>query len=98
VGKATFTPVEYSLPMEITESEYPFILLTGRDSPHAHTGTMARRLKTLSTIVPEAYAEINPVDAAASDLKNGEKVNIASRRGVTLLKAYIMDRGSKRGF
>ncbi|MBN2060089.1 MAG: molybdopterin-dependent oxidoreductase [Deltaproteobacteria bacterium] len=95
IGRALFMPVEHRLPMENPDADYPFMLLTGRDSHHAHTGTMTRRSKTLSSIVPEAYVEINPLDAAAADVKNGEDLKITSRRGEVILHAYITDRVSK---
>lgn len=95
IGRATFMPVEYRLPMETPDTDYPFILLRGRDSHHAHTGTTTRRSKTLSSIAPEAYVEINPLDAGEAGVKNGEKVNLASRRGEITLKAYITDRVGK---
>lgn len=90
-GKGIFMPVEHRLPDEASETDYPFILLTGRDSHHAHTRTMTGRSETLSSIVPEGYVEINPHDAGLLDVKNGEKVKISSRRGEVTLKAYITD-------
>lgn len=95
IGRATFMPVEHRLPAETPDTDYPFILLTGRDSHHAHTGTMTRRSKTLSSIVPEAYVEINPLDAGAADVKDGEEVKLTSRRGEIHLKAYITNRVHK---
>lgn len=94
-GRAIFMPVEHRSPEESPETHYPFILLTGRDSHHAHTGTMTRRSETLASIVPEGYVEINPDDASAADVRNGERVKIASPRGEVTLKAHITDRVSK---
>src|SRR6185295_5273948 len=42
-GKATFTPVEYCDPGELPDAEYPFVMNTGRQLYHWHTGTMTRR-------------------------------------------------------
>lgn len=94
-GRAAFMPMDYKPPMESPDQEYPFILLTGRDSHHAHTGTMTRRSKTLSSIAPGGYVEINPYDAGAADVKHGEEVKIASPRGEVALKVLITDRVNK---
>src|SRR5438477_157779 len=42
-GKAIFVPVEYGPPVELPDDAYPFVMNTGRQLYHWHTGTMTRR-------------------------------------------------------
>ena len=44
-GRARFVPVEFLPPDELPSDEYPFILNTGRQMYHWHTGTMTRRVR-----------------------------------------------------
>jgi formate dehydrogenase alpha subunit len=88
-GKALFAKVPQVLSDELPDKEYPFVLTTGRELFHYHTGTMTRRSAGLNTVAPEAYIEINPVDADGLGIKNGEKLTVTSRRGTIDLKARV---------
>jgi formate dehydrogenase alpha subunit len=90
-GEGVFFPIEYQPPAEVTDSEYPFILTTGRVYEHYHTGTMTRKGTALNRLYPEALAEINTEDAKALDVENGDYVNIVSRRGSLRVKARVCD-------
>lgn len=95
-GKGVFFPIEYRPPAELPDAEYPFVLTTGRVYEHYHTGTMTRKGTALNRLYPEALAEINVEDAKALNLKDGDYVNIVSRRGSLRIKAMvsnITDRG-----
>ena len=83
----------YEPAAESPDSEYPFWLNTGRVLEHWHTGSMTRRIPILHQAVPESYVEINPDDAAALGITNGEGVKISSRRGSLVMKARINGRG-----
>jgi nitrate reductase NapA len=76
-------------PAEPVDKEYPYILSTGRVLEHWHTGTMTMRAPELKRAYPEAYIEINPVDAKKLGLRNRDLVRITSRRGEALIKARI---------
>lgn len=91
-GLGKFNPVEWKPPAEEVDADYPFILSTGRIMFHWHTGTMTRRSEKLHQEVPEAYAEINPADAALLDIGQGDKMRLVSRRGEIELKARITPR------
>src|SRR6266516_6474616 len=62
-GKATFVPVQYTDPAELPDDEYPFVMNTGRQLYHWHTGTMTRRASGLDAREPTAIVEIHPEDA-----------------------------------
>src|SRR5437870_5048111 len=71
-GKASFVPVEYGPPVELPDDAYPFVMNTGRQLYHWHTGTMTRRATGLDQREPTAIMEINPADAAALGLEDGD--------------------------
>ena len=60
--------------------EYPFILNTGRTVEHWHTRTKTGAVAMLHNMTPNAWLEMNPVDAEALRLRAHDKVTIISRR------------------
>jgi anaerobic selenocysteine-containing dehydrogenase len=63
-------------------SRYPLLLNTGRTVEHWHTRTKTGRVDLLERLAPEAWVEVNPADAARLGLASGQRVRLASRRGV----------------
>lgn len=90
-GKGKFNPVEARDPAEQPDEEYPLTLTTGRVLYHYHSGTMTRRSGPLHWREPRSYAEINAEDASALGLKDGDDVEIHSRRGAVRTIAKISD-------
>ncbi len=78
-------------PAEITDDQFPFILLTGRGtSAQWHTQTRTAKSAVLRQLYPEAvYIEVNPRDAEAAHLKSGENIRISSRRGAIQARVMI---------
>jgi predicted molibdopterin-dependent oxidoreductase YjgC len=95
-GKATFNAVDYAPPAELPDTEYPFVMNTGRQLYHWHTGTMTRRSKGLDAREPLATVEINPDDAAEMGVKDGDLLRITSRRNSMLISARVSDRVARR--
>ena len=91
-GKGRFHPVEYRDPDEYPDEEYPLILTTGRVLYHFHSRTMTGRVKGLQELSPEAYVEVNPVDAERYGIENGAKVRVSSRRGSIEVVAWVTAR------
>ena len=94
-GKGKFHPTEHLDPRELPDSDYPFILTTGRVIYHWHGAEMTRRSKGLLEVYPEALVEINPEDAITLGLNGRNIVRVSSRRGVMVAKAVVTDRVSK---
>ncbi|MBI4421748.1 MAG: molybdopterin-dependent oxidoreductase, partial [Gemmatimonadetes bacterium] len=86
-GKATFHPVTYCDPGELPDSEYPFVMNTGRQLYHWHTGTMTRRSQGLDAREPTAIAEIHPTDALELGIADGDLVRLTSRRNSMVISA-----------
>ena len=91
-GKGIFVPVEYLPPAELPDAEYPFIMNTGRQMYHWHTGTMSRRSRGLDSREPVPIVELNPGDAARMGIRDGDTVRVTSRRGSMLIGTRISDR------
>ncbi len=90
-GKGRFTPLEYKPPMELPDNEYPLILTSERSLYQFHTGTMTRKVKGLNIIHGEELVEINPGDASALGIADGEMVKVTSRRGEVVAKAKVTE-------
>ncbi|HUU07782.1 MAG TPA: formate dehydrogenase subunit alpha [Thermoplasmata archaeon] len=91
IGKGVFAIVEHTPPMEETDENFPFILTTGRNLFHFHTGSMTRRSVKLQRESPEPYVEINSADANQLDVLEGQSVRVSSRRGSITLAARVTD-------
>ncbi len=88
-GLGRFTAVEWQPPAEEPDREYPLLFTTGRVLYHYHTGTLTRRSKGLNTLYPEPVVELNPQDAKALDIRDGDRVRVASRRGEVFARAQV---------
>lgn len=94
-GKGYFTPIEYIPPAELPDTQYPYILSTGRLLQHFHTGTLTRRVEALNSLVPECLIEINFHDAKNLNIRDGDLVKVSSRRGEIIARAIISERSPK---
>ncbi|HEY6484709.1 MAG TPA: formate dehydrogenase subunit alpha [Steroidobacteraceae bacterium] len=95
-GKARFVPADVIPANERPDTDYPMVLITGRQLEHWHTGSMTRRSGVLDAIEPDPVASLHPLDMAALGAKPGDVVTIASRRGKVSLYARA-DEASPRG-
>jgi formate dehydrogenase major subunit len=91
-GKGKFHAVAYRAPAEEPDSQYPYILTTGRVMSQWHTGTMTRRSPALDNEFPEAFVEVNTGDANRLGIEDGDWVEVTSRRGKIRIKALVSDK------
>lgn len=91
-GKGLFSAVEHIPPHELPDTEYPWILNTGRVLYHWHGGEMTRRSEGLLSVYNESLIEINPEDAARISLSPGGNVRVSSRRGCVEAKSWVTNR------
>jgi len=90
-GKGRFLPLSYKPPAELRDKDHPLVLTTVRSLFHYHTGTMTRKVEGLNALHPEELVEINPKDASALDVSDGEIVKVQSRRGEVVVKAKVTE-------
>ena len=95
-GRGRFVPADIIPANERPDAEYPFILLTGRQLEHWHTGSMTRRASVLDAIEPQAVVSVHPLDLDALGARGGDVITVASRRGEIALAARADD-GITRG-
>jgi formate dehydrogenase alpha subunit len=87
-GKGNFVPLKYRPPVEMTDAEYPLMLMTGRRLYHYHA-TMTRKAGILNTLMSEEELQINPADAASRGINQGDMVHVTSRQGEVKVRAKI---------
>ncbi len=95
-GKARFVPADIIPANERPDAEYPFVLITGRQLEHWHTGSMTRRASVLDAIEPQAVASLHPLDLDELGMVPGDMVTVASRRGEIALAARADDGTPRR--
>ena len=81
-GRGKLVPADLVPPDEEPDDAYPFILTTGRQLEHWHTGQMTRRATVLDALEPEAMCEMSPNDVHRLGLKPGDMVRLETRRGM----------------
>lgn len=79
-GRARLHSVPCDPFLEQPDSEFSFILNTGRTVEHWHTRTKTSQVPMLESMVPNAWLEMNPADAARLELRSHDRVTITSRR------------------
>jgi formate dehydrogenase major subunit len=84
-GRVKLVPVDVIPANEQPDDEYPFVLITGRQLEHWHTGSMTRRASVLDALEPSATASMCGADMARMGFKPGQRIRVASRRGVVEL-------------
>ncbi|HET8830605.1 MAG TPA: formate dehydrogenase subunit alpha [Casimicrobiaceae bacterium] len=90
-GRAQLVPAQIIPAAEKPDNAYPFVLITGRQLEHWHTGSMTRRSRSLDAIEPFPVASMNSADLRALGVAPGETITIASRRGSVSLYARADD-------
>jgi sulfite reductase (NADPH) flavoprotein alpha-component len=91
-GRAVFFARPHLLPEEMPDAAYPFLLNTGRLAHQWHTMTKTGKIAKLNKLNPGPFVEIHPEDAARLGICDGDRLEIASRRGRALLPAVVTDR------
>ena len=95
-GRGRFMPADLIPANERPDRQYPFVLITGRQLEHWHTGSMTRRASVLDAIEPFAVGSVHPLDLDALGAIGGDVITVASRRGEIALTARSDD-GVPRG-
>ncbi len=95
-GRVKLVPADIIPANERPDADYPFVLITGRQLEHWHTGSMTRRSGVLDAIEPLATASMNGADINRLGLQPGDVVTVASRRGEVAIHLR-RDDGTPRG-
>ncbi|MFE7755624.1 molybdopterin-dependent oxidoreductase [Streptomyces sp. NPDC057429] len=91
-GRAVFFARPHLPPAEMPDDDFPYVLNTGRLQHQWHTLTKTGKVAKLNKLNPGPFVEINPRDAQALGIGEGDAVEVASRRGRAVLPAVVTDR------
>ena len=86
-GFAKLVSARLQPPAETPDHEYPFILTTGRQLEHWHTGAMTRRATVLDALEPTAVASLSRGTFVKLGIKPGDMVRVTTRRGTVELNS-----------
>lgn len=87
--KAVIHPVPDALTSEKPDSDFPFVLTTGRIRDQWHTMSRTGKVNKLKQHTPQAFVEINPDDAHRLQIAEDDIVVVQSRRGEVRVKAKL---------
>jgi anaerobic selenocysteine-containing dehydrogenase len=73
------------------DEEYRLWLTTGRVVYHFHTRTKTGRSKELHQAAPDGFVQISTEDATKYGIKNGDFIEVESRRGRVIVPARVGD-------
>ncbi|MGV9269135.1 molybdopterin-dependent oxidoreductase [Kitasatospora sp. NPDC003701] len=91
-GRAGFFGRPHLPAAELPDDDHPFVLNTGRLPHQWHTLTRTGRIARLNRLDPGPFVELHPEDAAALGAEDGDRIEVASRRGRAVLPAVVTDR------
>ena len=80
-GRVHLVPADIIPANERPDADFPFVLITGRQLEHWHTGSMTRRATVLDAIEPMATATLCGADLLTLGLEPGDLITVQSRRG-----------------
>jgi len=86
-GFAKLVATKLQPPDEVPDEDYPFILTTGRQLEHWHTGAMTRRATTLDALEPSAIAAVSRGTIAKLGIRPGDMIRVSTRRGTVELNS-----------
>jgi formate dehydrogenase major subunit len=86
-GFAKLVATKLQPPDEVPDEDYPFILSTGRQLEHWHTGSMTRRATVLDALEPSAIAQLSRGTIEKLGIRPGDMVRVTTRRGTVELAA-----------
>ena len=95
-GRVHLVPADIIPANERPDAAFPFVLITGRQLEHWHTGSMTRRAAVLDALEPMATASMCGDDLQAMGLQPGDVITVESRRGKVAIHVR-RDDGTPKG-
>jgi formate dehydrogenase major subunit len=91
-GRGAFAPVDFTPPSDDAATPTrarPFVLDTGRHLWNFHTNTMTGASEGLAELNATGYVELNPSDADALGICDGDEVEVESAHGSVRTVAHV---------
>ena len=95
-GRVQLVPADIIPAAERPDEQFRFVLITGRQLEHWHTGSMTRRASVLDALEPIATASLCGADMTDMGLNAGDVITVKSRRGEVAIHIR-RDDGTPRG-
>jgi len=95
-GRVHLVPADIIPANERPDADFPFVLITGRQLEHWHTGSMTRRATVLDALEPIATASMCGADMLRLGVQPGDPVTVQSRRGNVVIRMR-RDDGTPQG-
>ena len=90
-GKLKLNLYDHQEPAEVPDENYPLFLITGLVFGQYHSRTRTGKVPALNQVLPEAIAEINPLDAKKYKVRDSEMVKVSSKRGMVTVRLKVND-------
>ena len=91
-GKGLFHAIKFRPPAELPDTDYPFVLSTGRTLYHYNIGNMTRKSAEITQKEGESFVEMHPSDAERLGVAVGGLARVTTRRGSVVVRARVGDR------
>ncbi|WP_312045957.1 molybdopterin dinucleotide binding domain-containing protein, partial [Erwinia sp.] len=92
-GKGQLFAAPWRAPAEVPDEAYPLVLCTVREVGHYSCRSMTGNCSALQTLADEpGFVQINPQDAQALGIRDGQLVWVSSRRGKVISRANHNER------
>lgn len=89
-GRARFLPTPHLPPDDPLDDQYPIALTSGRVAEHWHTLTRTGKSPKLRSLRPQPELELAVDDASCIGVRDGDEVEVVSRRGRVRLRARVV--------
>jgi formate dehydrogenase alpha subunit len=89
-GRGRLFALEHRASTERRDTDYPLLLITGRELHHYNVGTMTRRTPSIRLLAGDEL-HVHPDDAAAASLGDGDEARVESRHGRTCVRVRLDD-------
>ena len=91
-GIGCFIPTRHIPSMELPDEDYPIIMMTGRILYHYNACAMTDKVDGLNEMAPDSFIELNTEDAEKLEVRDGDMVNVSSRRGKIQARAVVSEK------
>lgn len=91
-GLGCFIPTRHFPSMELPDEDYPIIMMTGRILYHYNACAMTDKVDGLNEMAPDSFIELNTEDAEKLEVRDGDMVNVSSRRGKIQARAVVSEK------
>jgi len=91
-GRGLLHAIVFRPPAEVPDSDYPWVLSTGRTLYNYNIGNMTRKSPAIAQKQNENFVEMHRDDASRLGIDNDGWATVATRRGSVIVRAHVGDK------